>query len=254
MLALIGAATSIAVAWGSVVWSSSRGMPFDANETQWVGIDRFAGEKNQVLFVEYRTFGVVTIEESCGPPPPSCMVDMGGSWEPPPGMCDLPDWARGAQARRGRDRLATNESYEHVRAGWPAHCLEGQRHLGICPPLGTTRPLAEGWAFVPQREVLVLAVEAHPASLDRLVYDTQYGCAWAAPMPLRPLWRGLAINAGAFGAAWGVVLLFPMSARRAWRRRRFACVRCGYSLAGIDGPCPECGHGPRSPRGAAILA
>lgn len=71
------------------------------------------------------------------------------------------------------------------------------------------------------------------------------------PLPIAPLWPGVAIN----GAFWGLVLVLAMrgpAALRRWARsRRGACLNCGYALtagtaASTEGPgtmciCPECG-------------
>lgn len=67
------------------------------------------------------------------------------------------------------------------------------------------------------------------------------------PMPVTPIWRGMLIDS----LFWGGVLVFavevPRLVRRERRRRRNACLACGYSLAGLTS-CPECGSG-RQERG-----
>jgi hypothetical protein len=65
-------------------------------------------------------------------------------------------------------------------------------------------------------------------------------------IPLIPIWRGLAVDAGFFGAAWALVVVLPIAAfrwaRDARRRRRGWCAACGYDMQGVSGaPCPECG-------------
>ncbi len=66
-------------------------------------------------------------------------------------------------------------------------------------------------------------------------------------LPTRPMWLGLLVDS----AVWGVVSLCMLSlgwwvavGRRQWsRRRRGACLACGYDLRGVAGAvvCPECG-------------
>ncbi len=63
------------------------------------------------------------------------------------------------------------------------------------------------------------------------------------PTPLIPVWPGVVVNSVLFGAAWYGLLLIPASLRRGRRRRRGACVECGYDRRGIapEAACPECG-------------
>jgi hypothetical protein len=63
----------------------------------------------------------------------------------------------------------------------------------------------------------------------------------ALPIQPRP---GLAINTVFYALLWFLLLLIPRAIRRAHRRARGCCPRCGYSLRGQPGPgCPECGAG-----------
>ncbi len=62
-------------------------------------------------------------------------------------------------------------------------------------------------------------------------------------LPVQPVWPAFALNTLVYGAlAWGV-LFAPGVVMRWRRRRRGACVGCGYDLKGIapGGMCPECG-------------
>lgn len=62
-----------------------------------------------------------------------------------------------------------------------------------------------------------------------------------AVIPLEPLWTGLAINTGVFGAVVFAGGLALGRGRGAWRRRRGRCVACGYEVGILD-KCPECGR------------
>ncbi len=62
-------------------------------------------------------------------------------------------------------------------------------------------------------------------------------------LPIGILPRGFALNTAFYAASWWM-LIFGLSRARAWnRRRRELCPRCAYSRAGLDPltPCPECG-------------
>ncbi len=71
----------------------------------------------------------------------------------------------------------------------------------------------------------------------------QHGDLKNTLLPIMPIWLGFSANTLLYGAlAWGV-LFAPGVVRRWRRRRRGACVGCGYDLKGIapGGVCPECG-------------
>lgn len=62
-------------------------------------------------------------------------------------------------------------------------------------------------------------------------------------VPLRPIWRGMAINALFYMGVWMSPLILQMS-RRTRRIRKGRCGRCGYDLLGeLEAGCPECGWG-----------
>lgn len=68
--------------------------------------------------------------------------------------------------------------------------------------------------------------------------------------PLRPLWRGFAINTLFYAAIAFALIAGPfmvLRLRRSARSRRGLCITCGYNLRGLRGcgddhaVCPECG-------------
>jgi hypothetical protein len=59
-----------------------------------------------------------------------------------------------------------------------------------------------------------------------------------------PLWRGFVIDTLFYGAVWLGVFFGFASAKRAIRRKRGRCPRCGYDLRGdLATGCSECGWG-----------
>jgi hypothetical protein len=70
-------------------------------------------------------------------------------------------------------------------------------------------------------------------------------------LPLRPIWSGFMIDTFFYASIWFGVFFAPGMAKRAIRRKRGRCPRCGYDLRGgvisdkrlaISGAgCPECG-------------
>lgn len=62
-------------------------------------------------------------------------------------------------------------------------------------------------------------------------------------VPYRPLWGGLLVDTGLFGACWLAMIATPGAVRRLVRRRRGRCPACGYDRTGLEAQvaCPECG-------------
>jgi len=62
-------------------------------------------------------------------------------------------------------------------------------------------------------------------------------------IPLGIIWRGFILNALIFAAIWFALLAGPGTVKRTLRRRRGACIDCGYDLRGAaHEQCPECGR------------
>lgn len=63
-------------------------------------------------------------------------------------------------------------------------------------------------------------------------------------LPYAPLWTGFAADTAIFSAVWWVLLNTPRFVVRRYRRRRGACLECGYNRAGLttEVACPECGR------------
>jgi hypothetical protein len=68
---------------------------------------------------------------------------------------------------------------------------------------------------------------------------------FAAVIPLRPVWRGLAFNTAVFAGAYAFVptsVWLTRAVRRRHRAARGLCPSCGYDLKGApSAACPECG-------------
>ena len=61
-------------------------------------------------------------------------------------------------------------------------------------------------------------------------------------MPVRPIWPGFVIDTLFYASIWYGVFFGFGSAKRAIRRKRGRCPRCGYDLRGaLEKGCSECG-------------
>ena len=71
-------------------------------------------------------------------------------------------------------------------------------------------------------------------------------------LALQPVWTGVALDTGFWGACWFLLLAISGRLRRELRARRACCAECGYLLLGnITGVCSECGA--PGPTGAQLV-
>ena len=106
----------------------------------------------------------------------------------------------------------------HITSGWPARSLAG-----------------EAW------DVIRLGQRSRWLNREATFVDTNGRYA----LPLRPTWPGFAINTVFYAAILAILWLLalgPFTLRRAIRRKRGHCIKCGYDLGHADHrACPECG-------------
>jgi hypothetical protein len=111
--------------------------------------------------------------------------------------------------------------------------------------------IAYGWPMLSFRGGLLAtpwrtppATHDYPPALPEIPAMLAIGLS-AEPraMPLMPIFPGVVLNTALYGAAWWAVLFSPGVIRRERRRRRGACLACGYDRRGIaaGAVCPECG-------------
>jgi len=112
-----------------------------------------------------------------------------------------------------------------LAAGWPLRCMRWC--YKVQDPPGT-KFFEPDWC-------------AHRLS-DHTAPPT-WSIARTRALPLIPVWRGLAVDSLAYGAAFAAIGLALTTVRRSWRRSRGRCTRCGYARAGLEAgaACPECG-------------
>jgi hypothetical protein len=136
--------------------------------------------------------------------------------------------------RRDREELSFRDVYA---AGWPRLALlcdlVNPRSFTGAGLLRTTRLSAWGIPL-PSRQ-FDPGFPAPPMDSARF-------------LPLRPIPLNFAINTAFFAATWWMLTAVPLcgyrAVRRARRRRRGACIDCGYSHYGLPASvarCPECG-------------
>ncbi len=100
------------------------------------------------------------------------------------------------------------DSFTHIRCGWPAHALDGWywSRGNADAVLSHAFVIREGWLWV----------------------------------PLRPIWPGIVINTLFYAVVVWLVTCGPFAARRLNRIRRGLCPKCEYPM-GESAVCTECG-------------
>jgi hypothetical protein len=131
----------------------------------------------------------------------------------------------------------------------PGHTLEG------VPP-GSSPPRLAGPRMMMPREGWSEEARGWPALAlwcKETIPDAQWSggipiasaAVWPRlpVLPVRPIWSGLILNTLLYAALWTVMFSTPRLVRQYRRRRRGACLTCGYARTGLPSiaQCPECG-------------
>lgn len=126
-------------------------------------------------------------------------------------------------------------SVETCACGWPWRAFRGARY----EPWPALTPGPSTFTIVDGKLVQV----ATQSPRKMVVGLWRFGGAGndRFTVPLRPMWRGLALNVVVFSGGWIAVLMFEYAGRRWNRVRRGRCRECGYEIGELA-VCPECGR------------
>lgn len=149
------------------------------------------------------------------------------------------EWVGAAEAGWAREPWMCGEEAGSTTWEWRAMVdpfeVRGSRGAGVYQSGYPMRSLvaAEAWR---RDEMGGITWVSRP--LARTLGFGQPGRSWC--MPLRPLWKGMAVNAGVVALAVWVAWAGLLSVRERRRAGLGLCSACGYDLRGIA-RCPECG-------------
>lgn len=228
-LALLGAATTIALTWGLALRRIA--FPFFEREYEVVAVPvEIDGQPHAiVLWPAEKCFGLTTIDKAVWPA--VARDDHRITVHHVSGFTNHSEYrivAPSLASKRLPSAPGTNAS-EEFWFGWPCRCMWAARD--------STSPGG------PSTWVRTLHLRyGHPLE-HPFVDEGQSPFVRPLALPIGFLPRGVALNTGFYAAAWWTIF-FGLARARAWnRRRRGLCPYCSYSLTGLEpaAPCPECG-------------
>ncbi|MEQ9097115.1 MAG: hypothetical protein RIE32_12725 [Phycisphaerales bacterium] len=137
---------------------------------------------------------------------------------------------------RSQERMAWFES------GWPRLAMAHGSYTGYFYDGPTNRVETRTGPVSLRGGLLVMPWRAGPINRPLQLYP-RYDCFERTTLAVLPIWPGFLLNTLLYALLLFVPARIPRAVRRALRRRRGRCIRCGYDRSGLDpdAACPECG-------------
>lgn len=226
---LLGAVTTVAVAWGSAIWITPQGILWgDSNCSlrdggRWGVADSYPYSAWAIS--EYSTRSAMQLESAWFDPDVS-LGGLFGYWpvdSPPEPL--VPDWAPFLTPPQTPTKGQGHERILDIR-GWPMLSMWSLASYDGATMNNRTYIITRGIPL--PSTVTVVGILIQPGAI-------------ALPLGIR--WLEFAVNSVFYGAVWMVLvgLVISLCRGRAWLRlRRHQCPRCGYPI-GVSPVCTECG-------------
>lgn len=224
LLLVGGAAVNVAVAWGSALFASipsTRGldMPDAEDEAMWNG-QRPDFRDSTVRMVAVSRTALLDTHFMIGNASRTLQVEFDD---------------RGKVRSFGWSGTVDSRPYEWsmvVQSGWPMRSLCGSRWSGQWDGAIVSVQAALG---LPHR-----ADTAQQFAGAFLIARSGGGGTEHRLLPWGMLLRGFIVNTIFYALVLWLLIVMPLAARRALRRRRRLCVQCAYPI-GTSAVCSECG-------------
>lgn len=245
LLTALGAATTIAVAWG-IALSRTRESEIaeqmaheNARRGKTSRLPAFSG--GFVYWPADHRIGVSTLRTSRGAarnlPPDSTVLFLDSASGTYLSETFVNITSQPPDSRHP-PRNPANESTER-RYGWPARAFWILSKDDRSADYGKPPQLEGAFIYEPRNSRAPHSVRQHAM---KGVQPRDKELAFWLPIGVLPV--GFTLNTLFYAAAWFVTLFGIRIARRTLRRLRGLCTRCAYDLNGLapGAPCPECGQ------------
>lgn len=235
LFALLGAATTVAVAWGFALRGVDVDRRRDATNSTPLALPDLSRQEAYIFWPRVSAPGWSWTQTYLMPLE---SLSPDGRFVNGIGITDSGKWTleRGNVIPTDR-QLPLSEAgnqYIELRFGWPFRTMWAIHRREMLFDFGNSF----GWS-----PVLYIRRDRSRSGMPFILYDDRQRSPWDTAVPLGILPRGFALNTAFYAGLWWTLAL-GIARGRAWnRRRRGLCARCAYSRAGLDAitPCPECG-------------
>ncbi len=243
ILLLLGAVTTVAVAWGCVVWATEKAFPSQvqlmsgASHSQLTQApflpDQFL-RRQPPQYPGGRVDGIISWQSTGLWLAATLSYEERWNyekmnWEYWSGR----QWVNGKQPRHLPYRI---HFLLLIDAGWPVRGMTAANYK-----LFEQRGSPPAWAEIQDKTIGARKISESATALNP---DYLFLSKEEIPilLPLCPAWPGFAVNTVFYAAILWLVIPGPFALRRFLRRKRGLCVACGYDLRHADHEaCPECG-------------
>lgn len=229
---MLGAATTLGVAWGVAYRGCANNSPFTFNTESVRAFRHPEGRQLVLSWPHSEGWGWTRLAMTTTWPGASAEGDR---FLNRPAFAQLPLLPSEIHPPQAPNNLGYEYQFGWpVRAMWAASDAQSNTDLG-CPLVYIPLHLKSVWTNVP--------ITAANDWIEPFETHTDPGVPAFRAVPTGVLAAGFAWDTAIFASLWGAALSLPGLARKIHAKRGHRCQSCGYSLDGLTAAkCPECGR------------